>query len=121
MILTNQKIYEYASSLAVFNGFDIKLPVKISFFLQKNIKTITEAAQEVNEARLEIARTYGTYSEEEGVYIIPPESIPTTQSEINDLFSLEQDLSIHIFKLDEFDNIELTYQQLSAIMFMIEE
>ena len=121
MTLTNQKIYEYASGLIVFNGFDIKLPVKISFFLQKNIKIITEAAQEVNEARLEIARTYGTYSEEEGVYNIPTESIPITQSEINDLFNLEQDLNIHIFKLDDFDNIELTYQQLSAIMFMIEE
>jgi DNA-binding transcriptional LysR family regulator len=35
--------------------------------------------------------------------------------------NLEQDLNIHVFKLDDFDGIELTYQQLSAIMFMIEE
>jgi hypothetical protein len=41
--------------------------------------------------------------------------------ELNDLFALEQELNIHVFKLDEFDNIELTYDQLSAIMFMIEE
>jgi hypothetical protein len=43
------------------------------------------------------------------------------QQELNDLFNLEQDLNIHVFKLDDFDGIELTYQQLSAIMFMIEE
>jgi NAD(P)-dependent dehydrogenase (short-subunit alcohol dehydrogenase family) len=40
---------------------------------------------------------------------------------LNDLFNLEQDLSIHIFKLEGFDGIDLTYQQLSNIMFMIEE
>jgi hypothetical protein len=43
------------------------------------------------------------------------------QKELNDLFNLEQELNIHVFKLDDFDNIELTVQQLSAIMFMIEE
>lgn len=121
MVLTNQKIYEYANSLGVFNGFNPKLPVKISFFMQKNIKLITEAANEINEARLSIARTYGIYSEENDSYIIPPDVIPTAQAELNDLFNIEQDLNIHIFKLDEFENIELTYQQLSAIMFMIEE
>ena len=41
--------------------------------------------------------------------------------EINDLFNLEQDLNIHVFNLDDFDGVELTYQQLSSIMFMIEE
>jgi hypothetical protein len=41
--------------------------------------------------------------------------------ELNDLFNLEQDLNIHIFKLDDFDEIELEFQQLSPIMFMIEE
>jgi hypothetical protein len=35
--------------------------------------------------------------------------------------NLEQEIDIHIFKLDDFDGIELTTQQLSAIMFMIEE
>ena len=121
MILTNQKIYEYANNLGVFNEFNPKMPVKISFFMQKNIKLITEAAAEIDHARIGIAQAYGAYSEEEGVYIIPPEQIPMAQSELNDLFNIEQDLNIHIFKLDEFDNIELTYQQLSAIMFMIEE
>lgn len=121
MILTNQKIYEYAQNLGVFNEFNLKLPVKISFFMQKNIKLITEAATEINEARINIARTYGTYSEEQDLYIVPPDAIPTAQAELNDLFNIEQDLNIHIFKLDDFDNIELTYQQLSAIMFMIEE
>ena len=36
MKLTNKKIYEYATNLVALN-IDGKLPVRISFFLQKNI------------------------------------------------------------------------------------
>ena len=43
------------------------------------------------------------------------------QKELSDLFSLKQDLNIHVFKLNDFDNIDLTYDQLANIMFMIEE
>ena len=121
MILTNQKIYECAKSLSVFNNFNLKLPVRISFFLQKNIKTITEAGIEVENARTSIIQTYGEPSGEDGSYLIPSALIGIASAELEELFGLEQDLNIHIFKLDDFDNIELTYQQLSAIMFMIEE
>jgi hypothetical protein len=47
--------------------------------------------------------------------------MPAAQQELNDLFALEQEVNIHMFKLDDFDGIELTTTQLSAIMFMIEE
>jgi len=52
---------------------------------------------------------------------VPADRVTEAQKELNDLFNLEQDVNLHIFKLDDFDGIELTYQQLSAIMFMIEE
>ena len=120
MKLTNQQIYDATIKLASFN-IEGKLPIKINFFLQKNIQTLAAAGQEIEEARLGVAREYGVLNEEGTQYIIPPEKIPLAQKEIDDLFSLEQDLNIHIFKLDDFDNIALTYQQLSVIMFMIEE
>jgi hypothetical protein len=34
---------------------------------------------------------------------------------------LEQDLPIHLLKLEDFNNIELSCSQMDAIMFMIEE
>ena len=70
---------------------------------------------------MNIAREFGELNEDGTQFIVPPAKMPEAQKEINDLFNLEQDLNIHIFKLDDFDGIELTYQQLSAIMFMIEE
>ena len=97
-----------------------KLPIRINFFLQKNIQTLTAAAQEIETARVEIARSYGELSESGEQFVIPDEHIPTVNKELNDLFSLEQDLPIHIFKLEDFDDIELTYEQMSAIMFLID-
>ena len=120
MKLTNQEITTYAQSLSTFN-IDIKLPVRINFFLQKNIQTIMTAFQEIETAKLGIGKEYGEPEESGTSYRIPPEKMEIVQSELNDLFSIEQELSIHIFKLDDFDGIELTYQQMSAIMFMVEE
>jgi hypothetical protein len=70
---------------------------------------------------MKVAQDFGNLNEEGTQFIVPPENMVAAQKELNDLFNLEQDLNIHVFKLDDFDGIELTYQQLSAIMFMIEE
>lgn len=122
MKLTNNQIYSYTTQLNnIFSNCDIKMPVRINFFLQKNIQTIAAAAQEIESARINIAKEFGTLNEEGTSYDVPAENMAAANKELNDLFNLEQDLNIHIFKLDDFDGVELTYQQMSAIMFMIEE
>lgn len=121
MKLINQQIYSYAVKLSKLNLDDIKLPIRISFFLQKNIETIINAGQEVEAAQQKVVQTFGELNEEGTHFVVPPHKIAEAQSELNDLQNLEQDLNIHIFKLDDFDNVELTYSQLSDIMFMIEE
>lgn len=121
MKLTNNQIYSYAERLISLNINDIKMPVKINFFLQKNVQTVISAGQEIEMARLNIAKEFGTLNAEGTQYVIPADKMGSAEAELNDLLNLEQDLNIHIFKLDDFDNIELTVQQLSAIMFMIEE
>lgn len=120
MKIVNNKIYEYATKLVAFTT-DVKIPVRINFFLQKNIQTIINAAQDIDASKQSIAQEFGVLNEEGTAYNIPPEKMAAAQKELNDLYTLEQDLNIHIFKLDDFDNIELTMEQLSAIMFMIEE
>lgn len=120
MKLTNQQIYNYAQNLRAFS-VDIKLPVRINFFLQKNIQTIVQAAEEIEQARFNIGAQYGTPNETGNGYDIPNENIEIVNQELNDLFAIEQELNIYIFNLEQFDNIELTFQELSAIMFMIEE
>ena len=119
--MKNKNIYEYASKLSAFNECNLNMPVRINFYLQKNIQLITEAAKEIEQARLEIGAQFGELNAERNGYDIPAEHIAEVNRELNDLFNLEQDLNIHIFKLSDFDGIELTYHQMSAIMFMVVE
>lgn len=121
MQLTNQQIYEYGQSLAIFNDCNIKMPVRINFYLQKNIQQIQAAVREIDAARFAVGEQYGILNEAGTSYDIPAGNVAEANRELNDLFNLEQELNIHIFKLDDFDGIELTYQQMSAIMFMVEE
>ena len=119
--MKNAQIYKYAQQLSAFNDYDMIMPVRISFYLQKNIRIIREAAEEIDRARLFIGAQFGTANAAGTGYDVPPENMAAANKELQDLFDLEQDLNIHIFNLDDFDGIELTYQQMSAIMFMIEE
>ena len=121
MKLTNQKIYEYAQNLSVFNNCNVKMPVRISFHLQKSIKMMMQAAEEIEAARMQLVAQYGVLNEEQTGYNVPQEYIPVVNQELNDLFNLEQELNIHQFELSDFDGIELTFQEMSAIMFMIAE
>lgn len=119
--MKNKQLYEYAQKLSIFNEFDKKLPVKISFYLHKNIKAIQEAVEEIEMARMNIGQKFGKLNETQNGYNILPENMQQANQELMDLFELEQDIKIHYFKIEDFDNIELSYQELSAIMFMIEE
>lgn len=123
MILTNNNIYNYATALN--NEFNssckIKFPVRVNFFLQKNIEKLTAAAQEIERARIGIAQEYGELNEDGTSYFIPPDKIAEAQNEIEELFNIEQDIKLHLFSIDDFNNIELTYQQMSALMFMIKD
>lgn len=122
MKLTNNLIYTYTNELLTYYGADceIKFPIRVNFFLQKNIKKLTELAQDIEASRLEIAKQFGE-TNEEGGYVVAPDKIEEASKELNDLFSLEQDVDIHIFKIDDFSNIELSIPQMNALMFMIEE
>lgn len=120
MILTNYEIYNYATKLATFNIAE-KMPIKINFFLQRNIQNLIKLAEEIDAAREKIAQSFGELNAERTEYLIPPDKMEEAHQELNDLFELSQEVNIHIFKLDDFNNIELTMEQLSLIMFMIEE
>lgn len=121
MKLTNTEIYSIANGLGpIANNGVMKLPIKVNFFLQKNMKLLAAAAQEIEEARLEVAKKYSTSNGEEGYYI-PPENMTLAQQDINTLFSIEQELDIKTVKIDDFGAVEFTPAQMQIIMFMINE
>lgn len=122
MLLSNQEIYTHTQQLSAHYGAscELKLPVRITFFLQKNMNTLMALAQEIEAAKMEIAQKNGTPSDNGG-YIIDQEKIVEVNAQLQELFSLQQDVPIHIFKLEDFDGLEFTFAQMNALMFMIEE
>ena len=122
MKLTNITIYNLAKTLIkVFQDSNQYLPIKLNFFIQRNKKTLLDSAQGIDEARLAILQHYGTYNPQTNEYTIPPESLDIVNKELEDLFTLEQEINIHMVKIEDIpEDISLTTGQMEAIMFMIE-
>ena len=123
MILTNGQIYDYTSELMrEFYDDSLKLPIKMNFYLQKNKKTLFELAQEIEKSRLEIASAYGELDEETQQYQVPADKVEAASRDLNELFSIEQDVNIYKINIDSLsDDFVLTTAQMEAIMFMIED
>lgn len=120
--MTNLEIYNIANNLLeAFSDNTQKLPVKVNFFLQKNKKTLLNLAQEIEEERINIAQNHGNLDPETGNYSVSTEHIEAAQQDLNNLFSIEQDVNIAKINYNDLDpNMELTTAQMEALMFMIE-
>ena len=122
IVLTNKQIYNYATELMNnFSNNDLKLPVKINFYLQKNQLELLTLAQDIEQQRMDIIQEYGVLDEKTQNYIIPNDEINIVTKKINELFGLTQDVKIYKVKLEDFGDIDFTPNQMKALLFMIEE
>ena len=117
--LTNLEIYTTAQALMQSITTDINLPVKVGFYIQKNMKKMTELAQEIEKSRMEIFDKYGEKDEENNQYKFDKSVQEQVQKELNDLFDLTQDVKTNMLELDWFDDIDLNANQIAAISYMI--
>lgn len=106
MKLTNEQIYSYAMNLIkAFDNENQNLPVKLSFYILKNKKILTDLAREIEVARMELVQN-------------------ATQDEknikIEELAKIEQEVNIYTVNFEELDkDLVLTTGQMESIMFMI--
>lgn len=121
MKMTNLDIYNYGKAMVdSFQDLNQKLPVKVNFYIQKNKATLLPLAQEIEQARINIIYEYGVLNESTGNYDIAEEKMSAVMAELEELFSLEQEVNIYKIDIDNFsDDIFLTTGQMEAIMFMI--
>lgn len=117
--LTNLEIYTTAQALMENITTDMNLPVKVGFYIQKNMKKMTELAQEIEKSRIEIFDKYGEKDEENNQYKFDKSVQEQVQKELNDLFDLTQDVKTNMLELDWFDDIDLNANQIAAISYMI--
>lgn len=119
--MTNLEIYAYADALVNAFKEEVTLPVKVNFYLQKNMTRMIEAGKEIEKTRVEIIQKYGTPTEDGQNIEVPVDSVEIVNKELEDLFALEQEIKVNEIALEAFDGIELTSSQVAAIAFMIKD
>ena len=120
MKMNNGLIYQYALTLSeALNDNDLQMPVAVLFSIEKNKQTLMTVAQDVEKYRMDIIKKYG--EEIDGNYNVPQDKIEIANKELQDLFSIEQEVSIYKFNIEDLGDIKLTSNQMNAILFMIED
>lgn len=122
---SNKEILSYAKILAqVFlnSSNDIELPVRVNFYLQKNIKTFLSAAQDIDEMRLKIGKKYGELNIQTKSYEIKDiNKLELAQQDLDNLLSIDQVLDIYMISLKDIEALTLTVAQMNAMLFMIDD
>ena len=124
--MKNSEIYNYSQKL--FQAFssqgENKFPIKLSFKIQKNKKLFLDLGMEIEKNILSLQQKYGHCVTEgdKTQILIPAENIEVFQQEYNDLMEIEQEINFATIQIDELsDSIEISNQEMEAILFMIEE
>ena len=107
--------------LSIAGDTEIYIPAKTNFFIQKNISLLIEANKIIEENRIKILQHYGVFDAAQNAYNIPKEKIDIATQELEDLFNIEQDLTLTPIKIAELEEIKFTPAQMQAMMFMIED
>lgn len=120
--LRNGEIFSMAIILKeICENPDLVLPIKANFYLQKNKNSLLELAQEIETARNEIFAKFGTMNEQGTGYNFDEAVIADANAELEDLLTLSQEVSLYLINIDDFKDVKLTSQQMSALMLMLEE
>lgn len=119
--MTNLEIYNIASAILENFNTDLELPVKVNFYLQKNITAIVDMAKEIEKTRMDIFDKYGTKDEESNQYHFEDSVVEIVNKEVSDLLNLEQEVKVYVLNLDWFNDLTLSSQQVSAISYMFED
>lgn len=119
--LTNGEIYNIANILLNANMDDVDLPVKVHFYFKKNMNIIVEMARDIDKSKIEIFSKYGTLDESKEHYNFDSSVIEQVNKDIEDLFSIEQEVKINTIPLEWLEGIELKSTQADALYYMIQE
>ena len=121
-LMTNNDIYNHANNLlsAFEDVANLSLPVKVHFYFQKNMDFIVKMAQDIEKSRTEILDKYGTLDQETQTYKFEEADVEKVNQDMRDLFSLEQEVKIHVIPMEWIEDMELTAKQVNAFSFMFD-
>lgn len=127
MKLSNERIVNTINVLGDLNN--AKLPVKVAYAITKNINKIDIELKYYNEEKAKLINKYAEKdkegklkADEHGNVRLKEEYIEDWNRDIKELLSIENEIDIHMIKLDELLNssCNISPAGLVAIDFMIE-
>jgi len=106
-----------------------KLPFKASYWLRRDIDTVGKVYQPFVEAKQGLFKTYAEHDEAGNIIMAPDgmsvklveETMETFWKEYKELAEKEVEVEIYPLKLEWFDKVESTVEEIVAIGFLIEE
>ena len=120
--MTNNEIYTHANNLlGEFEDIaELNLPVKVHFYFQKNMDNVIKMAQDIEKSRTDILNKYGSFDSETQKYSFEEKDVEQANQDMMDLFSLEQEVKIHMIPMHWVEDLEFTAKQVNAFSFMLE-
>ena len=124
--MKNYEIMDAATKMnAAFaeNNSSQLLPMRMSFFIQRNRKTLNDIVENINTCKNQIIQKFGTPSPEDSkMYTFEGDAEEKANKEFSDLMNIKIDVDLHLIKFSDIDDsIQISNEQMDAILFMIEE
>lgn len=125
MKLSNRKILEDINALRMIS--QKQLPVKISYFVAKNMTKIERELKIYEKERRKLLEKYAERDEDDQFVVedgkIQIADIDNWNKDIEELLDIEVDVKIHKLKLEDLlnANIDIAPGELISIDYMIEE
>lgn len=122
ILMSNKNINDATMALLInFNDQkDLVLPIPLNFAIQKNLMELARQNEIIEKMRNDIGNKYGQLQDNNN-YFIPEDKREVVSKELHQLMSLEQPVDIRKVYLKDLDGLQLTSQQMQALLFMIEE
>ena len=126
--LSNERVVNTINALSKLNN--AQLPIKVAYAISKNVNKIESELKVYNTEKAKLVNKYGEKDKEgklkvgeNGNVSLKEEHIEDYNRDIKELLSIENDMDIHLIKLDDLLNSDynISPSELSAIDFMIEE
>ena len=126
--LSNETVVNTINALSKLNN--AQLPIKVAYAISKNVNKIESELKVYNTEKAKLVNKYGEKDKEgklkvgeNGNVSLKEEHIEDYNRDIKELLSIENEMDIHMIKLDDLLNSDynISPSELSAIDFMIEE
>ena len=122
MLMKNVEMDAHIQALSSVQAAGYRLPAKIGYAIERNIRMLRTAGEEYSKHKEEIIRTYGTDNGDGSIFLDPKnkKAVEAFNDMIQEIGLIEHDVDIFRISIRDFGDAEISISDMSKLMFMIE-